>query len=774
MGRRHTYRFTRTLFEKPGPKRKRGLLTWWRRGRLRRKRLTARSFSQAKAWRRQWGLLALWRQKRRKSATSLKRRLMWRGRRRPGFRKQKRLSPFRLLPLSSHHKRRVSGYGQVSLREQRRRRKRDKRLRARALARKSQGWAHGRRVQKVRNLRRIYTRRALLFAGVQMGLFGILAGRLYKIQVVDGAKYRLLADENRISLQLIPPKRGRIVDRFGRQLAHNEENLQVVLIPYQAHNLAETLSRLEEIVALTPKVWRRVAKLARRQNPQWPIFVRGGLSWEEFSRVNVSLPRLPGIRTEIGWSRRYDDPEPFAHVLGYLGAATKEQLAEFPVLRLPGMRVGKFGVEAGFEERLRGKPGIRRLEVDARGRVVRELGREPPREGQEIALTVDRDIQRAVMERIGELRRAAVVAMAVETGEIIAMASTPSFDPNKFAFGISQTDWTALQDHPDDPLTNKALRGQYPPGSTFKMVTALAGLEAGVIKPKEKIWCSGGYAYKGIYLRDWKKSGHRAVNLHKAIKVSCDVYFYELARRVGITRLAAMARQLGLGQTYDCGLPSQKPGVVPDDDWKRETLGVPWYGGETLIAGIGQGYVLTTPLQLAVMTARIASGRQVVPRIVLPDPGTAPPPPPPPLAIDPEHLAAVRKAMEAVVNEPGGTAGRAALGLPGVRLAGKTGTAQVRSTHGRRIRKNYELDWEERDHALFVCFAPTSRPRYAVSVVVEHGGSGSRAASPVARDVMRLLIQRDPLARPPYTPRKPGERGPGVAQNQRVKTREVF
>jgi penicillin-binding protein 2 len=351
------------------------------------------------------------------------------------------------------------------------------------------------------------------------------------------------------------------------------------------------------------------------------------------------------------------------------------------------------------------------------------------------------------MERLKDERRAAIVALDARTGEIIAMASTPSYDPNAIIDGLKEGMWESMANAEDDPFTNKAIRGQYPPGSTFKMVTALAGLEAGVIDLKTKFRCYGGYSYSNAYFGCWRKRGHGAVWVRRAIKESCDVFFYNVAERIGITKLSAMGRKLGLGKTYEFGLPLQKPGVMPTPGWKRATLGKPWYGGETIIAGIGQGFVLTTPLQLAIMTARIATGREVVPRIVRPNPDEkvelARP-----LDIKPEHLAVVREGMWAVVNEGGGTAGRARISIAGVEMSGKTGTSQVNTASSGR--RSGSLKWEQRDHGLFVGFAPSDNPRYAVAAIVEHGGSGSRAASPVVRDIMTALIERDPVSRPTY------------------------
>ncbi|MDH3580036.1 MAG: penicillin-binding protein 2 [Hyphomicrobiales bacterium] len=595
--------------------------------------------------------------------------------------------------------------------------------------------------------KRRFTRRALMIGTGQLGLFGLLGWRLHSLQVVEASKFALLAEENRINLQLLAPERGLIVDRFGKTVADNTNSYRVLLVPDLSNDVAASLDRLERIITVSEEARARVLRQARRQSPYIPIVVANSLTWREFAQINILAPGLPGIQTDILPVRRYRNGYAMAHIVGYVGAANKHEVNDDPVVRLPGFRIGKSGVERGFERALRGVAGNVKLEVDARGRAIRKLEQIGAHKGRELVLTIDEHIQAKAMERIAEERRAAIVALDARTGEIIAMASTPSYDLNSIVKGLTANYWNDLASAPDDPMTNKAVRGQYPPGSTFKMVTALAGLEAGVITEKTKFHCYGGYSYHRAHFGCWKRGGHRAVRLHKAIKQSCDVYFYTVAEKIGIKKLSAMGRKLGLGQTYDFGFPQQKAGVMPTPGWKRATLGLPWYGGETIIAGIGQGFVLTTPLQLAVMTARIATGRQVVPRIVRPDPDE-PAKLPEKLGIPEDHLQAVRTGMWAVVNEGGGTAGRARLGIAGVEMAGKTGTSQVNSASSGR--KSSQLKWEQRDHGLFVAFAPADNPRYAVAVVVEHGGSGSRAASPVARDIMIELVNRDPLAKPAY------------------------
>ncbi len=598
--------------------------------------------------------------------------------------------------------------------------------------------------------KRRFTRRVLMLGASQVGLFGLLGWRLRQLQVLEAPKYTLLAEENRINIQLLAPSRGLIFDRFGKPMATNTDSMRVFIVPELSTNIRDSLDRLGRVISIPGKVRARVLRLASRQSPYIPIVVDDTLSWRKFAQVNVLAPGLPGVQTDILSVRKYHGGSDMAHIVGYVGAANKVEVNEHPVTRLPGFRVGKSGVERGFELKLRGKAGVIKLEVDARGHAIRKLETLDSQQGRELVLTIDQEIQRKAMERLKDERRAAVVALDVRTGEIIAMASTPSYDPNAIIEGLKEGAWDNMANAEDDPFTNKAIRGQYPPGSTFKMVTALAGLEDDAIDLKSKFRCYGGYSYSNAYFGCWRRGGHGAVDVRKAIKQSCDVFFYNVAERIGITKLSAMGHKLGLGQTYEFGLPLQKPGVMPTPGWKRATLGKPWYGGETIIAGIGQGFVLTTPLQLAVMTARIATGREVIPRIVRPYPDEKIEEPKP-LDIKPEHLAIVREGMWAVVNEGGGTAGRARIPIAGVEMAGKTGTSQVNTASSGRSSSG--LKWEQRDHGLFVGFAPADNPRYAVAAIVEHGGSGSRAASPVVRDVMTALIERDPVSKPTYVAR---------------------
>jgi penicillin-binding protein 2 len=588
-----------------------------------------------------------------------------------------------------------------------------------------------------------FTRRSLMLGAGGAGLFGLLGGKLYNLQSIEGRRYRSLAEDNRMALRFTSSVRGRIFDNGGRLIASNRENLRILIIPAEAGNIGRSLDLLAPIVKISQRQRQKIMARARRQNPRLPIMVADGLSWKQFARINVKGSRIPGVSGEIGWKRHYDHGREVAHAVGHLGQPDEMQLAAEPALRLPGSLVGVSGVERGFDKYLRGRPGRSEIEIDAQGREVKTISTIKARDGEDLYLTIDRQLQKRIFKHLAPYRRAAATAIDIDSGEIVAMCSTPTFDPNIFTHPINEKKWNELRRNPDHPLEDKAARGQYPPGSTFKMVTALAALEAGLINSKTRFKCAGHMEWENHKFHCWNRSGHGWMRLHNALKQSCDVYFYETARIAGMRRIAAMARRLGLGQTYDCGLAGQKAGLIPDPDWKQEVKGRRWFGGETVLAAIGQGYVLSTPLQLAVMTARIASGRKIEPRIAWrADERNSLPPQAPPLDIDEKSLRLIRRAMSAVVNERGGTGKRAALGWPGVKMAGKTGTSQVRG-HGRRRRRNSSLEWKFRDHALFVAYAPVKNPRFALAVIIEHGGSGGKKAAPLARNIMQTLLLHD-------------------------------
>ena len=591
-----------------------------------------------------------------------------------------------------------------------------------------------------------FSRRALLLGG-GMGLVGAtLAGRMAWLSVLEGDRYAEAADGNRIKQRLIPPRRGWIVDRSGQPLALNRPDYRLEIIPEEIGDLDAALARIGQVLPLTPEALARIRADIEGQ-PKWmPVEVARQLDWRAFAALNLQVADVPGLQPVQVFSRHYPDGPHFAHLLGYVGPPTPEQYQESrdPLLIYPGFRIGKDGIERHEDSRLRGQAGARLEEVTARGRVVRELGTRPDTPGETLRLTIDRDLQTYAARRLAD-NSASVIVIDCETGDLLTMVSVPAYDPNVFSTRVPTSLWKALQADDHTPLLNKSAMGVYPPGSTFKMVTTLAALEAG-ITPDQGVLCTGRYPMGGNTWHCHARRGHGFVDMGAALPKSCDTWFYHYSRQVGIEAIAGMARRLGLGQRYALPLPGQAEGLVPDNDWKMRRFDKPWNVSETLNCSIGQGYLIANPLQLAVMTARIASGRQVMPRLILPEDG-APTPVFPDLGVPEAHLAVVRQGMFDVVNSGIGTARGARTGVPGLEVCGKTGTAQVRrisrAERRRGVLRNEDLPWKYRDHALFVAYAPADRPRYAVSVIIEHGIAGGRYAAPIARDVLTFLHDRD-------------------------------
>lgn len=588
------------------------------------------------------------------------------------------------------------------------------------------------------------SRRGMILGGVQGLLVTTLAWRMRQLQVEKADEFRLLADENSIKIRLLPPARGLVHDRNGRLVAGNEQNYRVTITPEDAGDVPAVLNRLAQLMPLSTDDIARTQKEVNRRSPTLPITVADRLSWDDFSRVAVNAPSLPGVTTEVGLSRIYPLGQDMAHVLGYVGPVSDYDLSRMqdpdPLLQIPKFQIGKVGFEAKFEDQLRGKAGTRRIEVNATGRVMRELDRREGDPGASVQLTVDHLLQNYVQARLGEESAAAVV-LDVETGDILAINSAPSFDPNLFVRGISSAEYRFLTEHDHRPMADKTVQGAYPPGSTFKMVTALAALEAGVLRPDEEIYCRGYTELGNRRFHCWKHAGHGHVSLHESFQQSCDVYYYEVAQRVGIDRIADMARRLGIGTRHDVPMSAVSEGLAPNKDWKRQKYGKDWLVGDTLNAAIGQGFVLASPLQLAVMAARIATGRAVEPRLVRAINGTEiEAPPATDLGIAADNLAQVRQGMFEVVNSQHGTAYGSRIVDDSMRMAGKTGTSQVRNIsaaeRARGVVSNDQLPWNRRDHALFVAFAPFDAPKVAVALVVEHGGGGSAAAAPIVRDIV--------------------------------------
>jgi penicillin-binding protein 2 len=595
---------------------------------------------------------------------------------------------------------------------------------------------------------RTISRRAMVVGGVQLAFMAALGLRMRQLQIEEAEQYRLLAEENRINMRLIPPARGLIYDRNGVIIADNTQNYRIVIVREDAGDVEETVARLRRLIALDETELARALAEMERRSPFVPVTLADQLSWEDFSRVAVNAPALPGITTEVGLSRHYPMGRDFAHVVGYVGPFSEFDQSRIedpdPLFQIPRFPIGKLGVEARYEDELRGKAGTRKIEINAAGRVMRELGRDEGTPGADIQLTCDYRLTNFIKERLkGE--SAAVVVMDVENGDLVAIASSPAYDPNLFVRGISGPDYRALTEDKYRPLADKTVQGTYPPGSTYKMITALAALQDGKITPNETVWCPGHYQLGNRRFHCWKRGGHGHVDLNKSLVESCDVYYYDVAQRVGIDRISEVANQLGLGQRHDLPMSGIAEGLTPTRAWKEIRRGEPWQQGDTLNATIGQGFTLASPLQLAVMTARLATGRAVVPRLVKSVDGVeVPVAEAPPLDFNPEWFRLIDKALYDTVNGRSGTAWRSRIVAEGMGMAGKTGTSQVRNItaaeRARGVISNEQLPWERRDHALFVCFAPFDRPKYACSVVVEHGGGGSAAAAPVARDIMLFAL----------------------------------
>ncbi len=597
----------------------------------------------------------------------------------------------------------------------------------------------------------VFSRRALMLGGAQVLLMGALVGRVYQLQITQSDDFRVQAEDNRINLRLLAPPRGRILDRFGVPLAVNEQTYRVVVVREQAGDVAATLAKLSRVMVLSEAEKTSALAESARRRPFVPVTVRENLTWDEVAAIEVNAPDLPGIAIEVGQSRHYLLGGSTAHILGYVGAVAQGEQTGDPLLELPGFDVGKSGFEKQHDALLRGSAGSSHVEVNALGRVIRELSRQEGNPGEDLRVTLDAGLQQFVQQRLASELSGSAVVMDVRDGGVLAMGSTPTFDPSAFSRGLTGDEWRELVSDPLKPLSDKAIQGQYAPGSTFKMMVALAAMANG-LSPDHRVHCSGSVSLGQARFHCWKKEGHGSLDMHGGLMHSCDVYFYDVARRAGIDAIAAMSRRFGLGSPVEIDLPGERPGLIPDRAWKLAVMGEPWQPGETLVAGIGQGFILATPLQLAVMTARIANGgRAVTPHLLYGTSDNVLKSEAPDLGIDPKHMAVVLAGMNAVSNEPGGTAFRVRIEQPGMEMAGKTGTAQVRritlSERNAGVKKNEDLPWERRDHALFLGFAPVHDPAYAVAVVIEHGGGGSRIAGPIARDIMIETQARDPSRR---------------------------
>ncbi len=593
-------------------------------------------------------------------------------------------------------------------------------------------------------LQKIVSRRAVIFGGIQAAAGFALLSRLYILQFVHGDEFKLEAEGNRVKMQLIIPPRGVISDRYGTAMAMNQVNYRLVIEGDNRKLARATLQTLTPLMQLSDKEVKLLTDAIRVRKVGIPILVREHLSWEEVARIQYHLPELAAVNIDEGQWRHYPFADHSSHLIGYVGKVSEDEAEDHedePLYQLPDMKIGKNGIEAVYEERLEGKAGAKQMEVNAVGSPVRELKRQDPIPGEELPLTIDNRLQEFAIGALGA-ESGAIVVMDVHTGEVLALVSMPAFDPNEFSKGIKSGYYSELLHNPRSPLMNKAIAGQYPPGSTFKMMTGLAGLKSGHFHADTRVFCNGTFYLGAKPFTCWKVGGHGSVNMAEAIQQSCDVFFYTCAHETGIENMAAMAHDFGLGEKSGLGLRGEQTGIVPSPEWKLKAGRGVWNPGETINSAIGQGDTLTTPIQLAIMTSRLVNGgKKVVPRLLLHEPDKVVGQ----VDVSDAHLAVIQEGMFKVANEPHGTAYGSTIKDEQYAFGGKTGTSQVKKLafHGQN---QNTVPWEFRHHAWFVGYAPVHAPEICCSVIIEHGGGGAATAAPVARDVLRkaLELKRNP------------------------------
>ena len=628
-------------------------------------------------------------------------------------------------------------------------------------------------------------RRMFIIGAAKIIVFTGIISRLFSLQVTENKKYLTLSDKNRLREWRLPPVRGNFVDYFDNTIAGNLRVYQLHVIPEQVEDFKYLMLRLKDILNLSDKNFSKIVKKKNNQKPWETLIISENLSWEQFTKVNYFLHDLSGAKPVLTVSRNYPFKDNYTHVLGYVGQASEDDLLNNEIIKkshVPGLKVGKIGLEKTFEKDLIGTNGVQRYEVNAYGKRINQIDYEEGIKGKTIKLTLDTEVQKLCNELLDD-RAGSISVMDIYTGEMIAMHSSPSFDPNLFLFGIGQDDWQLIRNNPLKPLTNKTLSGLYSPGSTIKPIVALSALENDVISPNFKVNCTGKMEMYGQTYHCWKKRGHGVVNLREAIKQSCDTYFYEIARKLGVDRLNKTALKFGLGKkVLNETFANEKNGLVPSTEWKKNNLGKGWVLGETLITGIGQGYIQTTPLQLCLMTAQLANGGfKIYPKITVNQNDDkvedikdlikkntknlkevkkglevagesltwfTKPKKHEPLYRNQENVKFVLDAMFSSTNEVTGTSYSSRIKNPKYQFAGKTGTSQVKRITEKQRKlelKTMDIPYEERDHALFIAFGPYKNPRYALSIVVEHGGSGSSTAAPIAKKLFKLIIDRHEL-----------------------------
>jgi penicillin-binding protein 2 len=577
-----------------------------------------------------------------------------------------------------------------------------------------------------------FSRRMLIFGGAQAAVASLLIGRLGWLSVARNEKYQLLSESNRVQLIPVPPRRGWIIDRRGKPIAINRSSFRIDIIPQQFERPEQTLKTVAQLLQLSTDEVDRILTELKQGHGFRPVQVAENVTYEQYASITVRLPDLPGVQATRGYSRFYPDGPAVAHLVGYVGSANaKEFEAENknPLLLIPGFKIGKQGLEQTLEPNLRGTPGGQRVEITARGKLVKELDPKPDRSGQSVRLTIDQGLQQYAARRMGD-QSGALVAMELATGDMLAFVSMPAFDPNSFSEGIGRTEWKMLSEDDHIPLLNKVAQGLYPSGSTIKPAMALAFLKQGV-DPKRRVFCAGGYQIGNRYFRC--DAVHGSMDMRSAVERSCNTYFWATGLITDPQQTTEMVQYLGYGQEFELPIPSQRFGTMPNPKWLEKKYHRKWQGYDSANTSIGQGYVLTNPMQLAVMAARLGSGKLLQPRLVIDKKHK----PARDLDVDPKHLAFVRDAMSAVVNERGTAAG-SKLPLEGIKMAGKTGTAQV----FRLGERGHQSNWALRDHALFIAFAPAEKPLYAIGCIIEHGGFGAASAAPVVRDSMTFLFDK--------------------------------
>ena len=580
-----------------------------------------------------------------------------------------------------------------------------------------------------------------------------LVSRLFFLQVKENKKYLTLSDKNRIREWKLAPVRGEFQDYFGNIIAGNFEAYQLHVIPEQVEDFRYVIFRIKDLLQLSDREFKKILKKRNEIKPWETLIVSDNLSWERFSKINNHLYDLNGVKPVISISRNYPFKDNFTHVLGYVSQANENDIENNEIIKknfVPGLKVGKVGLEKSLEKMLIGSNDIERYEVNAYGRRINQLEFQKGEKGKTLRLTIDTEVQKLANELLKD-KAGSICVMDVYTGSIIAMHSSPSFDPNLFVFGITQDDWQIIRNDPMKPLVNKTLQGNYSPGSTIKPIVALSALENGIINTNFTVKCTGKTEMYGQTYHCWKKKGHGFVSLRNAMKQSCDTYFYEIARKLGVDKLSETAKKFGLGKEVFGDLFSiEKRGLVPNTQWKKNALGKGWLLGETMITGIGQGYIQTTPIQLCLMTAQIANGGyKIYPQIVVDEKNKDYPNDKfMPLYKDPKNIRIIQDAMFGSTNEVMGTSYRSRINDKKYQFAGKTGTAQVKKITERDREldlKTFEIPYEERDHALYIAFGPYKNPRYALSILVEHGGNGSTTAAPMAKKLFKLIIDRHAL-----------------------------